>query len=469
MAVEDFIAHGSSVGTRAGPAWWRDVAASTSAHAGCAHFHDERLPRRRHGLGLSAEELAAWVAAERPRTAANQFSMASLTGLVRYELLYALQRRDEMPPPLDPVQVGILISRLEGASSIRRADPEAICETAASIQLGHPRAVPGPSPPPRAGMDRPSRRRPLCRRPLGGAACWTCSSNGSRRWQARQGVVNFADIELRWLREVTKDWARTTRPYLQILREALRACRAPSEVLVAAGRTDPALLGAGDFALSRAGHLRPAPGRRELVLGRSPEPAPLQAPRGDRTRPLNGLMTEVPDPSAEAGHSRGRGCQRGGDREGSPGVGHRQLDANIGLLGPTGRWRLDLGGRPAGHAAGDLPVAPRHRPAPGRDRELEGRLHRGDRRPAQPRLRQPQGGRMRRRLPITAETAEDVLAWAAAPGRNGRTTAHARVAVPNPAFEGPPVARPPHRQLRRPGVQDLGGQDRQHRQRGARP
>ena len=74
-------------------------------------------------------------------------------------------------------------------------------------------------------------------------------SNGSRRWPATKGTVDFSPIELRWLREVLKDWARNTRPYLQRLRQALRACRVASQTLVACGRTDPASLGAGDFVL----------------------------------------------------------------------------------------------------------------------------------------------------------------------------------------------------------------------------
>jgi 1,6-anhydro-N-acetylmuramate kinase len=42
---------------------------------------------------------------------------------------------------------------------------------------------------------------------------------------------------------LVKDWARATRPYLQ----RLRACRAASHTLTAAGRVDPSCLGAGDF------------------------------------------------------------------------------------------------------------------------------------------------------------------------------------------------------------------------------
>ena len=49
------------------------------------------------------------------------------------------------------------------------------------------------------------------------------------------------------MREIVKDWARATRPYVQRLRETLRACQAASHALTAAGRTERAGLGAGDF------------------------------------------------------------------------------------------------------------------------------------------------------------------------------------------------------------------------------
>ena len=53
--------------------------------------------------------------------------------------------------------------------------------------------------------------------------------NSSRRWPAAQGVIDLRVIELAWLREIVKDWARATRPYLQRLRETLRACQAASQ------------------------------------------------------------------------------------------------------------------------------------------------------------------------------------------------------------------------------------------------
>ena len=63
-------------------------------------------------------------------------------------------------------------------------------------------------------------------------------------------MIDFGVVELTWLREIVKDWARTTRPYVQRLRETLRACQAASHALTAAGRTEQAALGAGDFTQS---------------------------------------------------------------------------------------------------------------------------------------------------------------------------------------------------------------------------
>ena len=69
-----------------------------------------------------AAELAAWVAAEAPRLGMHQFSLAGLPELLRVELLYALQQRDQAPPPLDPTRVRMLLARLGDARSLREAD-----------------------------------------------------------------------------------------------------------------------------------------------------------------------------------------------------------------------------------------------------------------------------------------------------------------------------------------------------------
>ena len=215
--------------------------------------------------------------------------------LVRIELLYALQRRDEAPPSLDPLQVRILISRLDGASSVRRADPEAVCESGGVQYNG---TIKGFFRDLRRHLERAwthytgSTLMPV----MCGMGLLDLQSNGSRRWPATEGTVDFGAIELRWLREVLKDWARTTRPYLQGLRQALGACRVASQTLVACGRADPTTLGAGDFVLveqaiaeqRRAdGSLHSASYRIQLLRVFD------QVIEHGRT---NALMSEVPDP-----------------------------------------------------------------------------------------------------------------------------------------------------------------------------
>jgi integrase len=378
----------------------------------CA-FHDNRLRHHRPDLkSITVDDLATWVAGERPRTMLHQFSMARLTEVVRFELLYALQRRDEMPPPLDPVQVWILITRLEGASCMRRADPDSICETGGCQYNSAIRGLLGDL---RRHLDRAfalhSGVDPYAG-DLWEVRLLDLQINAARRWPARQGIVDFADIEVPWLREVLKDWARSTRPYLQILREALRACRATSQVLVAAGRTDPACLGAGDFTLvvqAISGQRRAdgdlySPGHRNLLLYRIHE-----VMEHGRT---SGLMAEVPDPF---GRGRPQRVVRDANEDeigkALPASVIRQLDANLGLLGPEGRS--------GSMAAADLQAM---------QQVIYGLLRDTGRRPGeivslkvgcvevidgQPNLvyDNHKAGRMRRRLPITGETAEDVLAW----------------------------------------------------------
>lgn len=411
LSLEEFTARAQPLARR-GPCAVAGCGREQVSPRGLCNFHDDRL-RRRHNLGsLSAEDLAVWVAGERPRLSVHQFSMASLAPLVRYELVYALQRRDEAPPPLDPVQVSVLIRRLEGSGSVRRADPERVCESGGVLYNSITR-----------GLFRDLRRHV--------ERAWVTYSgvdpyagdvwevglldlqpNGSRRWPARLGVVDFGDIELLWLREVTKDWARTTRPYLQVLREVLRACRVTSEVLAAAGRTDPTCLGAGDYALvvrEMSGQRRTdgdlySAGHRNLLLQRLHEVI-----EHGRT---SGLMAEVPDP-----FGRGR-PQRVAMAPNEEEIGKalpepviRQLDAHVGLLGPDNHggpisgadlramqqtiYRLlrDTGRRPGeivGLKVGCIEV-------------IDGQHNLV--------YDNHKAARMRRRLPITADTAEAVLSW----------------------------------------------------------
>ena len=97
-----FIARAGAL-TRAAPCQVAGCDRESIARRGLCRFHGQRLQRR--GM-LSGDELAAWVAGERPRLGVGQFSLAGLPELLRVELLYGLQHRDQAPPPLDPTEVG---------------------------------------------------------------------------------------------------------------------------------------------------------------------------------------------------------------------------------------------------------------------------------------------------------------------------------------------------------------------------
>ena len=379
------------------------------ARRGLCRFHNQRLHRR--GL-LTGDQLAVWIAGERPRLGVHQFSLAGLSEPLRVELLYALQRRDQAPPPLDPTEVRILLARLGGAASLRGADPQVICESGGVQYNTTTRAL----------------FRDLCRHldqawaqhagadPFTGdvwqVALLDLRINASRRWPATRGVIDFRVVEVAWLREIVKDWAKGTRPYLQRLRETLRACQAASRTLIIAGRTDPASLGAGDFTriLDAISAQRRADGslfsasHRNLMLYQFCEVI-------EHGRAI-GLMAAVPDPFRPARRHRVRDDPNEDELgKALPETVIRQLDARLRLLGPAGR-------------AGSLSPA-----------DLQA-MHQSIYRILRDTGRRPgevvslhvdcievidgqhnliydnhKAGRMRRRLPITTGTAEVISTW----------------------------------------------------------
>ena len=379
---------------------------------GLCRFHDRRLRSQRQVASLSDDELACWASTQSPQLCAHQFCLSGLEELVRVELLFALQRRDEMPPPLSPAHVRMLVNRLGGVGSIRRADHEAVGESGGMQSNSVVR-----------GLFRHLRRH-LERAwadhtgiDAYGGDIWEIAlldlrPNGSRRWPATEGVVDFRVIELDWLREVIRSWGKDTRPYVQKLRQALLACRIASQALVAGGASDPSRLGPGHFAHvvtaisehHRAdGTLYSAQHRNQLLrvftevvdYGRSA-----------------GLMAQVPDPFARGRH-RPVVDDPNEDELGKaiPESVIRQLDAHIDLLGPRGRagsigpadlqfmhqtvYRLlrDTGRRPGEVVSLEL----------GCVETIDGQVNLI--------YDNHKAGRMRRRLPITMETADVVLAW----------------------------------------------------------
>ena len=170
---------------------------------GLCRFHDKRYlrtdPDRR-----SADGLAGWVAAERPLLGVHQFCLAGLPELLGVEVLYALQRRDLSPPPIDPTQVRILLGppdrgRHRCATPTRRPSAKAVAP--------HTTPRPGLVPDLRLHLDRAWVQHTGAD-PIAGdlwqVALLDLHANGSRPWPATQGVVDFRPIELPWLRESSR-------------------------------------------------------------------------------------------------------------------------------------------------------------------------------------------------------------------------------------------------------------------------
>jgi integrase len=378
---------------------------------GLCRFHDQRLHRQHAVASLPDDQLADWTASEQPRLGVHQFSLAGLPELLRAELLYALQQRDHAPPPLDPTMVRFLLGRLGHAASLRGADPQAVCESGGIASNAAARGL----------------FRDLLRHldqawaqysgtdPFAGdvwqVALLELPVNASRRWPATQGVIDLRAIEPGWLREIVRRWARDTRPYLQRLRETLRACQAASHVLTTAG-AGPAELGAGDFTriLDAISAQRRADGRLYSASHRNL--MSYQFCQVIEYGRASGLMAAVPDPFRPAPRHRVHDDPNEEELgKALPDAVIRQLDARLDLLGPAGR---------AGAiAAGDLKLM---------HQAIYQILRDTGRRPGEiVSLRTScievtggqhaliydnhKAGRLRRRLPITAGTAAVIASW----------------------------------------------------------
>ena len=401
---------------------------------GLCRFHEGRFLRD-GGRGHAEDDVVSWAASQPPRLGAHQFSLAPLAPLVRWELLYALQRRDATPPPLDPLQIRILVARLVGADSLRRADPAQVCEAGGAQYNADIRWF-------FQDLHREVERAWHAYTgadPMAGdvwaVAHLDLGANASRPWPpASEGTIDFATVGLEWLRGAVKGWARETRPYLQELRQALAATRVASATLEGAGRTDPARLDAGDFTRvvdALAAHRRAdgtlySAAHRNLMLFRFCEVI-------DHAR-VAGLMTAVPE-SFRPLKRRYRVVDEPNEEQVGKALPESviaTLDVHLHLLGQDGR---------AGWMSGaDLKEM---------HRSIYRLLRDTGRRPGEVVTlgigcvevidgthnliyTNHKAARMRRRLPITNDTASAILAWQARRVARGGPPALSRWLFPSP-------------------------------------
>ena len=133
-------------------------------------------------------------------------SPAVITGARRgrgLHMLYCLERRDEAPPPLDPLQVRIVVARLKGAASIRELTSGAICASGGMQYNAAAKGLYARSQPSSRGAPhlRPA-AEPI---PMPGTAGtwrrWISSRTAPAGYRATEGVVDFRPVGQNWLRE----------------------------------------------------------------------------------------------------------------------------------------------------------------------------------------------------------------------------------------------------------------------------
>jgi integrase len=195
------------------------------------------------GRSESAEH---WAARQPPRLGVHQFSLAALAPTLRWELLYALQQRDAQGQRLDPVAVRGLVTAVADLESLATTPYFEVAQ-----RISKARNV-------RAYAQLLTRIIALKFEEFRGIThtdkdVWDCLALDLEAPRAGRrpnlSSVEFTPITQRWLREATKDWIQTFRPDSGQLRRTVQACTLASRALSVrpGGGQDPRDLGFADM------------------------------------------------------------------------------------------------------------------------------------------------------------------------------------------------------------------------------
>jgi integrase len=177
------------------------------------------------------EEHEVWRQQAVPSLAQNQFSLAPLSAVARMEILFVLQQRDARGQSLNPSSVRWAVRQLTGLASIALA--EVALPAAETLSRG-PNLV--------AFMRDTRSTLKVALDDFRGIdpkdkTVWDLAAAGipsrftatGRRRAA--GTADFAQIRQPWLRRAALEWARATNPDSLVLMGRLRACVVASEAL----------------------------------------------------------------------------------------------------------------------------------------------------------------------------------------------------------------------------------------------
>lgn len=207
--------------------------ASTVISLCTTHYNKSR--RRPGGVGAEADDaaLARWIEYQPPYLSAHMFSFAPLQAAVRVEMLYVLQRRDARGLALRPQFVRRAVTALEGVPSIAMAGG-ALDDAARNTTHDSSRALLrtarweiGAAFDQFRGID-PARK-----------LVWDLRTVSQQIPSLKKGVsplrnpssLDFGQVRQDWLRAILMDWARTTDPVSKDLRQWHKACVVASKVL----------------------------------------------------------------------------------------------------------------------------------------------------------------------------------------------------------------------------------------------
>lgn len=211
----------------------------------------------KHKGAVKVADLDAWIEHQTSYLASHQFSLAPLSDIARLEVLYALQQRDLRTRVIQPSVIRPVIRELTGVGCLLTAKPETFSpagwhevsnrmallrDIAWIIERGQEQFT-GIKPTDKLIWDMRAVNGPIGHRP-------GRSGSGSRSVK-----VDFTVIKQPWLRDALMEWARSTQPDSNRFRRRLEACVLTSTVLhrQPGGGLDPSQARFADMSLVVAG------------------------------------------------------------------------------------------------------------------------------------------------------------------------------------------------------------------------
>jgi Phage integrase family len=219
---------------------------SVVSRSGLCGTHYERW-KKAAAQASAPVDVEVWASTAIPYLTGAQFSLAGVLPAVRLELLFALQRRDEIGARVIPRVVRPLTTRLAGMPSMILGASEQDVMEAITGQTNTIYFCRQTLRYLRVAFDEFNGIDPTHRE------IWDLPALGigtaTTRGRKRAGTADFTQIRQRWLRDVIMEWARSTRPNGHRLSVRLQACTHASRALsVRPGEgMEPAALGFADM------------------------------------------------------------------------------------------------------------------------------------------------------------------------------------------------------------------------------